>query len=68
MWCFQTMQYYGVVAQNNKMINYPLVSVVLDDNGKIQSVGNLEQNCWLNSSQNGYTISNSLLEEKTISK
>ena len=57
-----------LLPQNDTIIDYPQIYYVLDDNGQIQSIGNLEQNCWLNNEIDEYTLTNVLPEKKSIYK
>ena len=45
-----------------------LVSFVLDEDGRISAIGNLEQSCWLNNEDGKYILSDMFLNEKSISR
>lgn len=46
--------------------DYPELSIVLDDTGKISAVGNITQNTWLVLTDKGYALSNTPMEQITV--
>lgn len=49
-----------LLPQNAELSNLPLISYVLDNDGKIHAIGNLEQDYWLTNATDEYILSSEL--------
>lgn len=57
-----------LLPQNDRDVIYPQISIVIDSNEKIQSIGNLEENHWLNDEEEKYTLSKEPVKTNATSR